>query len=150
MLFLILNLEICVHQMQMPSFGMPSMPGFGQLQMPSLTTMQSSQTRSTQQAQQAQQTQQAQQAQLAQAQQAQAQQAKISATTSTSSELAEQEFFVPLRHIAKVKPEPISNQWRYLEESGQWLENVDRTHLVLASCRLVLHKHIRDVVIPNV
>ena len=105
MLFLILNLEICVHQMQMPSFGMPSMPGFGQLQMPSLTTMQSSQTRSTQQAQQAQQTQQAQQAQLAQAQQAQAQQAKISATTSTSSELAEQEFFVPLRHIAKVKPE---------------------------------------------
>ena len=25
------------------------------------------------------------------------------------------------------------NQWRWLQESGQWLENVDRTHLVLAS-----------------
>ena len=25
------------------------------------------------------------------------------------------------------------NQWRWLEESGQWLENVDRTHLILAS-----------------
>ena len=23
------------------------------------------------------------------------------------------------------------NQWRCLEESGQWLENVDQTHLVL-------------------
>ena len=72
------------------------MPGFGQLQMPSLTTLQS-QTMSTQQVQQAQQAQQIQQAQ-------QAQQAKISATTSTTSELAEQEFFVPLRHIGKVRP----------------------------------------------
>ena len=25
------------------------------------------------------------------------------------------------------------NQWRCLEESGLWLENVDQTHLVLAS-----------------
>ena len=25
------------------------------------------------------------------------------------------------------------NQRRWLEESGQWLENVDQTHLVLAS-----------------
>ena len=32
------------------------------------------------------------------------------------------------------------NQWRWLEESGPWLENVDRTHLVLASCKLVLQK----------
>ena len=31
------------------------------------------------------------------------------------------------------------NQWRCLEESGQWLENVDRTHLVLASGKPVLN-----------
>ena len=30
------------------------------------------------------------------------------------------------------------NQRRCIEESGQWLENVDRTHLVLASGELVL------------
>ena len=30
------------------------------------------------------------------------------------------------------------NQQRCLEESGQWLENVDCTHLVLASGKLVL------------
>ena len=30
------------------------------------------------------------------------------------------------------------NKWRCLEESGQWLENVDQTHLVLASGKLVL------------
>ena len=33
------------------------------------------------------------------------------------------------------------NQQRWLEESGQWLENVDRTHLVLASGKLVLQKN---------
>ena len=33
------------------------------------------------------------------------------------------------------------NQWRCLEESGKWLENVDRTHLVLASGKLVLQKN---------
>ena len=33
------------------------------------------------------------------------------------------------------------NQRHYLEESGQWLENVDRTHQVLASGKLVLQKH---------
>ena len=32
------------------------------------------------------------------------------------------------------------NQWHCLEESGQWLENVDRTHLVLASGKLILQK----------
>ena len=32
------------------------------------------------------------------------------------------------------------NQRRWLEESGQWLENVDRTHLVLASGKPVLQK----------
>ena len=32
------------------------------------------------------------------------------------------------------------NQWRCLEESGQLLENVDQTHLVLSSGRLVLQK----------
>ena len=30
------------------------------------------------------------------------------------------------------------NQWCCLEESGQWLENVDQTHLVVASGKLVL------------
>ena len=32
------------------------------------------------------------------------------------------------------------NQWRWLEEGGPWLENVDPTHLVLhlASGKLVL------------
>ena len=32
------------------------------------------------------------------------------------------------------------NQWCWLEDSGQWLENVDRTHLVLASGKPVLQK----------
>ena len=32
------------------------------------------------------------------------------------------------------------NQWRCLEESGQWPENVDRTHLLLASGKPVLQK----------
>ena len=38
------------------------------------------------------------------------------------------------------------NQWRCLEESGQWLENVDRTHLVLGSGKLVLQKVTLDQV----
>ena len=37
-------------------------------------------------------------------------------------------------NVAKV------NQWRCLEESEQWLENVDRTHEILASGKLVLQK----------
>ena len=32
------------------------------------------------------------------------------------------------------------NQWCWLEESGQWLENLDLTHLVLASGKPVLQK----------
>ena len=32
------------------------------------------------------------------------------------------------------------NQWCWLEESEQWLENVDRAHLVLVSGKLVLQK----------
>ena len=32
------------------------------------------------------------------------------------------------------------NNRRCLDESGQWLENVDRTNLVLASGKLVLQK----------
>ena len=32
------------------------------------------------------------------------------------------------------------NQRRCLEESGQWLENVDRNHLILASGNLELQK----------
>ena len=35
---------------------------------------------------------------------------------------------------------PEVNQQRWLEESRQWLENVDRTHLVLASDKPVLQK----------
>ena len=37
-------------------------------------------------------------------------------------------------NVAKV------NQWRYLEESGQWLEHVDQTHLVLDSGKPVQQK----------
>ena len=36
------------------------------------------------------------------------------------------------------------NQWRSLEENGQWLENVDRTHLELASGKPVLQKSLPD------
>ena len=39
---------------------------------------------------------------------------------------------------------PEVNQWSCLEESGQWLENVDQTHLELASGRLVLQKRLLD------
>ena len=34
------------------------------------------------------------------------------------------------------------NQQHWLEESGQWLDNVDQTHLVLASGRPVLRKRL--------
>ena len=34
------------------------------------------------------------------------------------------------------------NQWRWLDESGQWLEIVDQTHLVLAGRKAVLQKKI--------
>ena len=33
------------------------------------------------------------------------------------------------------------NQMRWFEESGQWLENADRTYLVLACGKLVLQKN---------
>ena len=32
------------------------------------------------------------------------------------------------------------NPLRWLDESGQWLENVDSTHVILASCSPVLFK----------
>ena len=32
------------------------------------------------------------------------------------------------------------NQWHCLEESGQWLENVDQTHQVLVSGNILLQK----------
>ena len=32
------------------------------------------------------------------------------------------------------------NQWRWLEESRQWLENVDQTHLAPAGANLVIQK----------
>ena len=35
---------------------------------------------------------------------------------------------------------PEVNKWCCLEESGQWLENFDRTHLVLANGKLILQK----------
>lgn len=35
------------------------------------------------------------------------------------------------------------NLYLCLEENGQWLENVDRAHLVLASCKLVLHNSMK-------
>jgi hypothetical protein len=69
--------------------------GFGQLTMPampSLTPMQA-------------QVRPAQQATTASAAASTAAMSKMSATTSTSSELAEQEFFVPLRHIGRVRNE---------------------------------------------
>ena len=40
----------------------------------------------------------------------------------------------------------VVNQRRWLEESGQWLENVYRTHLVLASGKPVLQKNMTGVV----
>ena len=49
------------------------------------------------------------------------------------------------QHSPKNSKEKIDNidqvhQWHYLEESRPWLENVDRTHLVMASDKLVLQK----------
>ena len=43
------------------------------------------------------------------------------------------------------------NQWRCLEESGQCLENVDQTHLVPASGKLVLEKtlHLKSYLTCN-
>ena len=43
------------------------------------------------------------------------------------------------------------NQWRCFEESDQWLENVDQTHLVLASDKLALRKKLwpRNVIIQR-
>ena len=43
------------------------------------------------------------------------------------------------------------DQQRCLEESGQWLENVDQSHLVLASGNLVLQKmsHLQATKLPS-
>ena len=38
------------------------------------------------------------------------------------------------------------DQQHWLEESGQWLENVDLTHLVLASGKPVLQKNLQAAV----
>ena len=43
----------------------------------------------------------------------------------------------------KIVDVPEFNQWRCLEKSGQWLENVDHTHLILASGK-VLPKNTTD------
>ena len=37
------------------------------------------------------------------------------------------------------------NQWRFIDESGQRLENINRTHLVLASGKQVLQKKFKDL-----
>ena len=49
------------------------------------------------------------------------------------------------QHSRKISEEKIVDiadgyQWSCFEESGQWLENVVLTHLVLASGKLVLQK----------
>ena len=46
----------------------------------------------------------------------------------------------PKKFIGKIVDVADVNQRRCLEESGQWLENVDHTHLVLVSDKLVLQK----------
>ena len=46
----------------------------------------------------------------------------------------------PIFFRGKIIDDAEFNQWRWLEESGQWLENVDRTHLVLAISKPVLQK----------
>ena len=45
------------------------------------------------------------------------------------------------KNISKEKIVDVAkvNQWRCLEESGPWNENVDGTHQVLASGKLVLN-----------
>ena len=47
---------------------------------------------------------------------------------------------IPQKFRGKNNPIVEVNQQRWLEESGQWLENVYRTNLVLASGKPVLHK----------
>ena len=46
----------------------------------------------------------------------------------------------PKKFIGKIVDVVEINQWRCFGESGQWLENVDHTHLVLVSDKLVLQK----------
>ena len=42
------------------------------------------------------------------------------------------------------------NQWRWLEESGQWIKSVDQTHQVyLAGGKLVQQKRIRKQVLQK-
>ena len=41
-------------------------------------------------------------------------------------------------------------RWRWLEESGLRLENVDLTHVVLASGKLELQKNIKNIYLPIV
>ena len=51
------------------------------------------------------------------------------------------EFF----SVKKINDVAQDDQLRWVEESGQWLENFDRTHLVLASCKPVLHKRLTSL-----
>ena len=50
------------------------------------------------------------------------------------SQRSQKKFSGKIINVAEV------NQRRWLEESGLWLENVDRKHLVLASGKPVLQK----------
>ena len=47
---------------------------------------------------------------------------------------------IPQKNQRKIFNVAEVNQQRWLEERGQWLENVDLTHLVLASGKPVLPK----------
>ena len=49
---------------------------------------------------------------------------------------------IPKMFSEKIVDAADVNQWRCLELSGQWLENVDRSHLVLASGKVALQKRL--------
>ena len=50
----------------------------------------------------------------------------------------------PKNFRAKIIDVAEVNQWRWLVESGKWLENADRTHLGLASGKPVLQKSLKS------
>ena len=52
---------------------------------------------------------------------------------------------VQIQALLKIVYVAEANQWRCLEESGHWLENVDRAHLVLASGKLVVLQKIKSL-----
>ena len=52
---------------------------------------------------------------------------------------------VQIQALLKIVNVAEANQRRCLEESGHWLENVDRAHLVLASGKLVVLQKIKSL-----